>query len=178
MTLKKQLESFEACPEAVEWVEDRDLETAWKECERGDWMLWLARRCDVDLRRLTGAKARCARIAQHLMKDERLLNALDVADRFARGEATREELDVSSDAAAYAAAAASAAASTDTSAAYAACAAYYAASYAADAAAAYCAAYSVADEIKNILKKTADICREEIPLELIEVGINRAEGLE
>ena len=34
----------------------------------------------------------CARQVQHLVTDARSLNALDVAERFANGEATREEL--------------------------------------------------------------------------------------
>lgn len=35
----------------------------------------------------------CARQVQHLMKDERSLKALDVAEAFANGLATKEELD-------------------------------------------------------------------------------------
>jgi len=35
---------------------------------------------------------RCAREVQHLMKDQRSLGALDVAEKYARGEATDEEL--------------------------------------------------------------------------------------
>jgi len=34
----------------------------------------------------------CAREVQHLMKDQRSLDALDVAEKYARGEATDEEL--------------------------------------------------------------------------------------
>ena len=51
----------------------------------------------------------CARQVEHLLTDQRSRDALDVADRFARGRATREELD----AAAYAAADAAAYAATD-----------------------------------------------------------------
>ena len=36
----------------------------------------------------------CARKVQHLMKDERSIAALDVAERFANGQATVEELEV------------------------------------------------------------------------------------
>lgn len=39
MTLHDQLVRLGACPEAVRWVGDRDLATAWAECERADWML-------------------------------------------------------------------------------------------------------------------------------------------
>ena len=36
----------------------------------------------------------CARQVQHLMTDKRSLDALDVAERFANGEATQEELNI------------------------------------------------------------------------------------
>ena len=45
----------------------------------------------------------CARQVQHLMTDERSIKALDVAERFANGEATEEEL-IAARAAAWAAA--------------------------------------------------------------------------
>ena len=47
----------------------------------------------------------CARRVQHLMKDERSLHALDVVERYARGEAADAELDAAEAAAAKAAAA-------------------------------------------------------------------------
>ena len=48
----------------------------------------------------------CARQVQHLMKDERSIRAIDVAEKFANGEATKEELSAARDAARAAAAAA------------------------------------------------------------------------
>ncbi|HET9109059.1 MAG TPA: hypothetical protein VFN79_17925 [Steroidobacteraceae bacterium] len=77
----------------------------------------------------------CARQVEHLLTDERSRDALDVAERFARGRATREELAAARSAAVNAADAAAAAA------AYAA----YAAADAAAVAAAYAAAYGAAD---------------------------------
>ena len=41
----------------------------------------------------------CARQVQHLMKDPRSIAALDVAERFANGEADQDELDAADDAA-------------------------------------------------------------------------------
>ena len=52
---------------------------------------------------------RCARRVQHLMTDERSLQALDVAERYARGEATDSELTAARTATWAAAAAAAAA---------------------------------------------------------------------
>ena len=41
----------------------------------------------------------CARQVQHLMNDERSINALDVAEKFANGEETQDDLDAAMDAA-------------------------------------------------------------------------------
>ena len=78
-----------------------------------------------------------AREVQHLMTDPRSIEALDVAERFANGEATLEELGTAY-AAAYNASSAFYAASTF----YAASSAFYAAFYAADASAYYAASAS------------------------------------
>lgn len=38
----EKLKALHACDEAVEWISyRRSPETAWKNCNRGDWMLWL-----------------------------------------------------------------------------------------------------------------------------------------
>ena len=177
---KETLKEMSACLEAVEWVGDRTLEQAWAECERGDWMFWLAQKKNVDLKTLTLAKVKCARLVQHLMKDERSLKALDVAENFALGKATREELDDAVNAAsyAYAATATTTAANATTTAANAAAYAVNAASYAyaaanaanvayADAATSVAAADAFRTAKKEVLKQCADICREVISLEIL-----------
>ena len=172
MTFKEELHKLHVCKEAIEWVGDRTLEQAWNECERGDWMLWLAQTTGVDLRILTLAKARCAKLVIHLMKDERSRKAVEIAERFGLGEATREELDEArSYAAAYAAAAAHAAYAAD--AAYVAYTAYAAeaAGAAADTADAYAAAaytaYATEAARKETLQECADICRETLTGEIL-----------
>lgn len=88
------LQEIDACPEARQWADDQpDYKTAWEICERGDWMLRIAKKQDVCIRKITLAKVSCARLVQHLMKDERSINALDVAERFGNGLATLEELN-------------------------------------------------------------------------------------
>jgi hypothetical protein len=128
-----KLEKLSACSEAIEWVAtQKNKIEAWQNCERGDWMLWLAKRLDVDDRKLTLAKFKCANQVRHLMTDKRSIDAMDAAEKYGNGEISREDLNTAAYAAAYAA--------------YAAAAAYYAA-YAS-------AAYAAA------LKKSADFCRE------------------
>src|SRR3989304_249660 len=46
MSLRDELIELRACAEAVKWVGERDLESAWRDCERGDWMLWYVGKLD------------------------------------------------------------------------------------------------------------------------------------
>ena len=91
-----------------------------------DGALWALRAVEGHDREKRLYAVWCVRQVEHLLTDQRSRDALEVSERFARGRATREELDAA-DAAAYAAADA----------------AYAAAAYAADAAA-YAAAADAA----------------------------------
>lgn len=39
--LLQYLRGKNACSEAIEWIGDRDLEAAWRDCDRSVWMVWL-----------------------------------------------------------------------------------------------------------------------------------------
>jgi len=47
--LAKLLE-LNACSEAVEWVGKKSFRTAWNECVRADWMLWLVCKMEIGTR--------------------------------------------------------------------------------------------------------------------------------
>ena len=95
------LKSIDACTTAIEWQEGKAIETVWNTCERGDWMIWLLvnSKNEVTDRELRLIAVKCARRVQHLMTDQISINALDVAERYANGEATYEELTAARDAA-------------------------------------------------------------------------------
>ena len=151
-TKQMEIEKFNPCREALVFRSQySSFKEAWEACPRGDWMLWIAQKLEVDLMPMTKAKALCALTVRHLMKDPRSINACEVALRFADGLATRDELDNAADAADAADASAADAA--------------YAAAVAAAAYAAYAAAKADAYAASNAAKidnqnKTADICRE------------------
>ena len=162
-----------ACGEALEWLrslDHDDPQRAWEECERGDWMLWLAGwyagEPGSDARRpLVLATTDCAALGlpvwdAYAPDDDRPRVAIETARRWARGEEGVTLDDVRR--AAYAAYAAYAAAAYAAYAAYAASAydaydAYAAAAYAAYAAAAY------APERIRILRECAVIVRRYYP---------------
>jgi hypothetical protein len=58
-----------------------------------DDALWALRASNISDRDARLFAVWCARQVQHSMVDERSINAIDVAEKFANGEATREELD-------------------------------------------------------------------------------------
>ena len=164
MTFKQYLELLKACKDAIKWAGDKTIQQVVADCHRGDWLLWLAKECGVELQPFTLAKAHCANTVRHLMTDERSMNAVDVAIAFGEGRATRDELDVAYASASAAAVAYDASSAADAASAYAAA---YAASASAAAAAvansasASAAAAAAADSAVN-QQQTADICRKYI----------------
>jgi hypothetical protein len=107
MTWHAQLTKHHACEEAIEWAKPyKTFTAAWNACERGDWMLWLVAKSEVDCKAVVLAACACARTAlKYVQKgDKRPLIAIKTAERWAHGEATIEEVrDAAADAAAYAA---------------------------------------------------------------------------
>ena len=160
-TFKQLLIELNACKPAIEWAANKTIEEVITDCHRGDWLLWLAHNIDLPLNKLTLAKARCAKTVIHLMKDQKSIDAVNIAERFGLDECTLKELNNASDAsyAAYASSsyAANAASYASYTAANAASDASYAASY---------AAYAADARVKN-QQKTADICKEILGLLII-----------
>jgi len=166
MKFTEKLESMHACSEAVEWVAHRGIIKAWRECPRGDWMLWLAGRLDIDRKLLVLAACDCAETALQYVPDgeDRPAKCIQVTRNWCNGTATIDEVRAArrdaaaayadaADAAAYAAAYAAAAADD---AAYAAAAAAYAA---------YPAPYAGRGPA---LLTCADLVRKRIPVSVIQ----------
>ena len=108
-SLNDLLIRLDACTKAKTWCSTQpDLVTAWQDCRRGDWMLWLLDAMDYEdpknYRLIACACVRDTPLADgrkvwDLLTDPRSRNAVEVAERFAIGEATQEELDAARDAA-------------------------------------------------------------------------------
>lgn len=150
-----EIEKYGTCGEAIQFRNKyNNFKEAGENCPRGDWMLWIAKRCGVDLQTLILAKALCAKTVIHLMKDQRSIDAVNVAERFGNGQANIDELKAAFNGAYRAAFYAD----EDDAAA---CAAYSAAStsYASSNATYTAAAYTETESKKSNKKMTADICR-------------------
>lgn len=160
MKKKFDILQFGPCIDAIRYYENYDsFEQAWQDCQRGDWMIWIAFKLKVDKKLLFKAKALCAKTVEHLMKDQRSKDAVQAALDYADGKITEKQLKV------FACAAADAyGAYADNYAAVAANAAY-AGDYAAVAAS---AAYGAAAKIKNQLQ-TSDICRDILTDEILKI---------
>lgn len=132
MTIEQFCTKHRACEEGKEWAlaSCASMKEVWEKA-KPNWLFWVATRPSV----LTDKELRlfavfCARQVQHLMTDPRSIEAIDVAEKFAQGKASDDEL-----ARAYAAARAAYAAAKAAYAVYAAAKAVYAVYAAAKAAA-------------------------------------------
>jgi hypothetical protein len=165
-TLADRIAHLHPCSDAAKWLaEQKTPAPAWKDCQRGDWMMWILGKLSGEpgsdaRKKLVLCACECARLAlPHVKAGElRPLKAIETAEAWARGEASLDDVrearkaayaaDADADAAAYAAYAADAAA-----------AAAYAA-YAADAAAYAAAAYAARSKA---LATCAEIVRRHYP---------------
>jgi hypothetical protein len=173
---KDILTKLGACSEAVKWAVRKTHKRAWETCERGDWLLWIAAKLNVDRKKIVLAACACARTALKYVPagEDRPRIAIEMAEAWTRGEATIDQARAAADAA-YAAYAAADAAYAAYAAADAARAAYAAARAAADAAfAADHAAYAVYAALKDV----ANIVRKIIPWNVIKKAIAEYEGKE
>ena len=163
------------CVEAAEWLKTQsDAQTAWNNCQRGDWMMWLLSKTGVDQRISVILACRFARMALQYtdQTDNRSITAITAAEAWlanpcedtraaARAAAARAAAARAAAAAARAAAARAAAAADDAAAAAAARAAYADAAYAASA---YAAAAAAAYADAAAYAEQANIIREIIPV--------------
>ena len=104
LKLSTILSRLNACSEAGEWAATQpDLQTAWTNCKRSDWMLWLLDRTTLDRDdpqfRLMACDFAGAVLVHIPAGEDRPRLAIECARRFAAGEATREEMDAARDAA-------------------------------------------------------------------------------
>jgi len=89
-----EIEKYKPCSEAVEFRKKfNSFKEAWEQCTRGDWMLWLAYKLEINNRILTLAKAMCAKTILHLIKDQRGIDAINTSTKYGKGKATQKELD-------------------------------------------------------------------------------------
>lgn len=94
MTIKEFCRKHWACFDGMKWAVEncKDMDEVWEKA-KPEWLIWVATREGV----LTDKERRlfvvwCARQVQHIMADDRSIAALDVAERYANGNATLQEL--------------------------------------------------------------------------------------
>jgi len=148
-TIKPLLIRLRACREAISEHGNQTIYKAWMSCNRGDWMLWLAGKLDINRKLLVRAACECVKpVLKYVAKEEqRPRIAVETALKWCDGKCSIDEVKAAADSAidaayaAYTAAAANAAAYDTATVAYAAAAAA-AAAYATAAVAVDAATYS------------------------------------
>ena len=91
---KDILTKLGACPEAVKWAGRKTHKKAWGTCQRGDWLLWIAGKLNVDRKKLVLAACGCARTALKYVPEgeDRPRIAIETAEAWIKGEATIEQV--------------------------------------------------------------------------------------
>lgn len=85
--IQTKLLKLYACEDALQWAGDYDtFLAAWRACDRGDWVLWLAAKLKVERPLLVKAACQCARLALPYTQDDRPLKAIETAERWASGD--------------------------------------------------------------------------------------------
>ena len=90
------LQENKACGSSILWIEEKNiqsLEEAWNICERGDWLLWMATKLNIDKRRLVLCAALCAHTVIQYMQDSRSRNAVRIAFLWGREKVTDTQLE-------------------------------------------------------------------------------------
>ena len=98
--MKYEIERFNPCEDALEFRKKyKTFRVAWNNCPRGDWMLWLAEKLQVDRRLLVLTGGHCANTVRHLMGNERSTKGVDACIAYGEGRIGEDELDAAMDAA-------------------------------------------------------------------------------
>ena len=100
--LNNMLKVLGACEEAIGWCGDKTPAQAWNECERADWMLWICgkmigKKGWPNRKRLVLAACACAKTALKYWEnkypdDKRPHHAIKIAEKWAHGNASLEEV--------------------------------------------------------------------------------------
>ena len=173
-THKELLGSYYPCADAIEWYETQgSSREAWDSCHRGDWLLWIAARLDVDHKTIVLAACDCAETSLEFVPagERRPQRAIETARLWAKGKATISEVTAAADASfAYAA---DAFAAADASA-YASASAYAADASFAASAASYAADASFAAASDVVPCTCVRLVRTRIPWQMIQAAIDSA----
>jgi len=103
----KRIQKFTPCSSGEDWIVGscgQNTYNLYRICNRGDWLLWLAVRLEIDRKKIVEAACDCAEQTMKYVNDpqKRPQNAIRVARLWLLDKATLEEVKVAAAAAAAA----------------------------------------------------------------------------
>ncbi len=92
---KIKIKHLKPCEEALIWYNNQtNTKTAWENCQRGDWMLWIATKTKIDRQLLSLTTGYCARTVYHLLKNNDSREAICGAINYGKGLISKKELSI------------------------------------------------------------------------------------
>ena len=82
MTFKQHLIDINACEEARIWAGDKTAKECWDTCKRCDWLLWWARKENIEKKLYVKSACRIARLVIHLDKSGKGILAIEAAENW------------------------------------------------------------------------------------------------
>lgn len=97
--MKSKLIQLGVCRESIEWCGNRTPQQAYEECERGDWLLWMAIKCGVNQKIVALTACACADTVLYLTEGVLPCKVLKVVRKHLKGKATLSEVKKAANAA-------------------------------------------------------------------------------
>lgn len=91
-TLRELLKEFNASEFAIILSGNKTIEQVVSECNRGDWLLWIASKLELPERKLIACAGHCVNTVRDLMIDERSIKCVDLCMKFEDESISYEEL--------------------------------------------------------------------------------------
>ena len=91
-TFATWLEEQYACQPAIHWVGSRSLRAAWRDCDRADWLIWMALNAGVNHKACVYVTSECVRLSVMHKADHEELAMLESVQCWCQGESTTDNL--------------------------------------------------------------------------------------
>lgn len=97
-TFRELLIRLQPCSDGLDWVENKTIDQAIREVERGDWVIWLAYKLGLPQHNIKYAESQCLKTIETLFRDELSFQCMQVVERYGiiggKGDLNKSEIQL------------------------------------------------------------------------------------